>query len=100
ISKVDNEAERKDEVKNNTRKVLKEDVDLIKVMANGGIYTEGEEPGSVQLNSDELSAAKEEALKKNKKVSAHADGIEGIMNCLEVGIDTIEHAIYADRQAL
>src|SRR5699024_6001228 len=88
------------EVRKNTRRVLKEGADLVKVMATGGIYTEGEEPGSVQLNLDELSAAKEEALKKNKKVSAHADGIEGIMNCLEVGIDTIEHAIYADRQAL
>lgn len=88
------------EVRKNTRRVLKEGADLVKVMATGGIYTEGEEPGSVQLNLDELSAAKEEALKKNKKVSAHADGIEGIMNCLEVGIDTIEHGIYADRNAL
>lgn len=88
------------EVRKNTRRVLKEGADLIKVMATGGIYTEGEEPGSVQLNLEELSAAKEEALKKNKKVSAHADGLEGIMNCLEVGIDTIEHAIYADRNAL
>lgn len=88
------------EVRKHTRRVLKEGADLVKVMATGGIYTKGEEPGSVQLNLDELSAAKEEALKKNKKVSAHADGLEGIMNCLEVGIDTIEHAIYADRNAL
>ena len=100
VSNLGYESDGKDEVRKNTRKVLKEGADLIKVMATGGIYTEGEEPGSVQLNLDELSAAKEEALKKNKKVSAHADGIEGIMNCLEVGIDTIEHAIYADRQAL
>src|SRR5699024_5646677 len=100
VSNLGYESDGKDEVRKNTRKVLKEGADLIKVMATGGIYTEGEEPGSVQLNLDELSAAKEEALKKNKKVSAHADGIEGIMNCLEVGIDTIEHAIYADRQAM
>lgn len=94
------ESDGQDEVRKNTRKVLKEGADLVKVMATGGIYTKGEEPGSVQLTIEELSAAKEEALKKNKKVSAHADGIEGIMNCLEVGIDTIEHGIYADRQAL
>lgn len=100
VSNLGYESDGKDEVRKNTRKVLKEGADLIKVMATGGIYTEGEEPGSVQLNLDELSAAKEEALKKNKKVAAHADGIEGIMNCLEVGIDTIEHAIYADRHAL
>ncbi|MGN7400824.1 amidohydrolase family protein [Cytobacillus praedii] len=94
------ESDGADEVRKNTRKVLKEGADLVKVMATGGIYTKGEEPGSVQLTIDELSAAKEEALKKNKKVAAHADGLEGIMNCLEVGIDTIEHGIYADRQAL
>jgi imidazolonepropionase-like amidohydrolase len=94
------ESDGPDEVRKNTRRVLKEGADLVKVMATGGIYTKGEEPGSVQLTIEELSAAKEEALKKNKKVAAHADGLEGIMNCLEVGIDTIEHGIYADRQAL
>lgn len=94
------ESDGADEVRKNTRKVLKEGADLVKVMATGGIYTFGEEPGSVQLTVEELSVAKEEALKKNKKVAAHADGLEGIMNCLEVGIDTIEHGIYADRNAL
>nr|WP_286180598.1 amidohydrolase family protein [Bacillus sp. ISL-37] len=94
------ESDGADEVRKNTRKVLKEGADLVKVMATGGIYTKGEEPGSVQLTVEELSAAKEEALKKNKKVAAHADGLEGIMNCLEVGIDTIEHGIYANQQAL
>ncbi|HLR74556.1 MAG TPA: amidohydrolase family protein [Virgibacillus sp.] len=94
------ESDGADEVRKNTRKVLKEGADLVKVMATGGIYTLGEDPGSPQLTIDELRAAKEEAKKKNKKVSAHADGIEGIMNCLEVGIDTIEHGIYADDKAL
>lgn len=94
------EADGPHEVRKATRKVLKEGADLIKVMATGGIYTLGEEPGSPQLTVEELSAAKEEAHKKNKKVAAHADGLEGIMNCLEVGIDTIEHGIYADERAL
>lgn len=94
------ESDGADEVRKNTRRVLKEGADFVKVMATGGIYTKGEEPGSSQLTIEELSAVKEEALKKNKKVAAHADGLEGIMNCLEVGIDTIEHGIYADSQAL
>lgn len=94
------ESDGESEVRKNTRKIFKEGADLVKVMATGGVYTKGEEPGSVQLNIDELSAVKEEALKKNKKVAAHADSLEGIMNCLEVGIDTIEHGIYADRNAL
>lgn len=94
------ESDGADEVRKNSRKVLKEGADLVKVMATGGIYTFGEDPGSPQLTIDELKAAKEEAIKKNKKVSAHAYGLEGIMNCLEVEIDTIEHGIYADDEAL
>ncbi|MFD1416861.1 metal-dependent hydrolase family protein [Oceanobacillus jeddahense] len=94
------ESDGPDEVRKNTRKVLKEGADLVKVMATGGIYTFGEEPGSPQLTKEELRAAREEATKKNKKTAAHADGIEGIMNCLEVGIETIEHAIFADKRAL
>jgi imidazolonepropionase-like amidohydrolase len=94
------EADGADEVRKTTRKLLKQGVDLVKVMATGGIYTFGEEPGSPQLTKEELLAATEEAHKKNKKVAAHAEGLEGIMNCIEVGIDTIEHGIYADDEAL
>jgi imidazolonepropionase-like amidohydrolase len=94
------EADGADEVRKVTRKLLKQGVDLVKVMATGGIYTFGEEPGSPQLTKEELLAATQEAHKKNKKVAAHAEGLEGIMNCIEVGIDTIEHGIYADEEAL
>lgn len=94
------EADGADEVRKAAREVMKEGADLIKVMATGGIYTFGEEPGSPQLTIDELKAAVEEAHKKNKKVAAHAEGLDGIRNCLEVGIDTIEHGIYADEEAL
>lgn len=94
------EADGADEVRKAARKLLKEGVDLIKVMATGGIYTFGEEPGSPQLTKEELTAAKEEAHKKNKKVAAHAEGLAGIRNCIDVGIDTIEHGIFADEAAL
>lgn len=94
------EADGKDNVRKTTRELLKEGVDVIKVMATGGIYTFGEEPGSPQLNKDEIKAAVEEAHNKNKKVAAHAEGLIGIHNCLDVGVDTIEHGIFADEEAL
>ena len=94
------EADGSDAVRRATREVMKEGADLIKLMATGGIYTFGEEPGSPQLNVEEMRAAVEEAHKKNKKVAAHAEGLIGIHNCLEAGVDTIEHAIYADESAL
>jgi imidazolonepropionase-like amidohydrolase len=94
------EADGPDEVRKAARQLLKNGVDLIKLMATGGIYTFGEEPGSPQLTVEEMRAAIDEAHKKNKKVAAHAEGYEGIKNCIEVGVDTIEHGIYADEESL
>lgn len=94
------EADGVDGVRTATRTILKEGADFIKLMATGGIYTEGEEPGNTQLTFEEIKVAVDEAKNKNKKVAAHADGLEGIMNCINAGVSTIEHGIYADRQAL
>lgn len=94
------EADGPDEVRKAVREVMKSGADLVKLMATGGIYTVGEEPGSVQLTVEEMRTAVEEAHKKNKKVAAHAEGLQGILNCLEVGVDTIEHGIYANEEAL
>jgi imidazolonepropionase-like amidohydrolase len=94
------EADGPEQVRHAARAILKNHADLIKVMATGGIYTEGEEPGSAQLSVDEIKAAVEEAHKRNKKVASHAEGLEGIRNSLDAGVDTIEHGIYADEVCL
>ena len=88
-----------DEVCKSTRLLLKQGVDVVKLMASGGVYTEGEEPASPQLTVEEMTVAVREAHKKNVKVSAHAEGITGIMNALAAGVDTIEHANLADEAA-
>ncbi|MGM8212254.1 amidohydrolase family protein [Virgibacillus sp. W0430] len=94
------EADGVDGVRTAARTVLKEGADLLKLMATGGIYTEGEDPGNTQLTFDEIAVAVEEANNKNKRVAAHADGLEGIMNCIKAGVTTIEHGIYANTEAL
>lgn len=94
------EADGVDGVRTATRTILKEGADFIKLMATGGIYTEGEEPGNTQLTFEEIKVAVDEAKNKNKKVAAHADGLDGVMNCINAGVSSIEHGIYADRKAL
>ncbi|MFA1820833.1 amidohydrolase family protein [Virgibacillus oceani] len=88
------------EVRKGTRQLLKDGVDVVKLFATGGIYSEGEEPGSPQLTKEEIQVAVEEAHKKNIPVACHAQGLTGIYNCLHAGVDTVEHAIYADEKAL
>src|SRR5256885_11735205 len=56
--------------------------------------TPGVEPNSAQLTRDEVGAAIEEARKAGRRTAAHAMGSDGIANCLEGGITTIEHGVF------
>jgi imidazolonepropionase-like amidohydrolase len=72
---------------------------VIKVMASGGISTPGD-PGSPQFTLEELTAAVQEAHKFGLQVAAHAHAAAGIRIALEAGVDTIEHAGFADEETL
>jgi imidazolonepropionase-like amidohydrolase len=76
--------------------------DFIKIMASGGVGTVriGEDPTHPELTVAEMSAIVEVANAARRKVTAHADGVEGIANALEAGVHCIEHGIYlTDAQA-
>ena len=70
--------------------------DFIKAMASGGISaaSPGERPTHAQLTVEEMRAIVEVAHARDKRVTTHADGVEGISNALEAGVDCIEHGIY------
>lgn len=72
---------------------------VVKLMATGGISTPGN-PGVPGLNLDEMTAAVEEAHKLGARVAAHAHSPAGIVAALTAGVDTIEHAAFADDDAL
>ena len=61
--------------------------------ATGGVYgrTEGESVTHTELNFDEVSTVTREAHKLGVPVAAHAIGHDGIRNCVEAEVDTIEH---------
>jgi imidazolonepropionase-like amidohydrolase len=94
------EADGVDEVRKAARKQLKSGVDLLKLMATGGVMTKGVEPGSPQLSEEELRCACEEAAHAGKTTAAHAQGVEGIKNAIRAGITTVEHGIFLDDEAI
>lgn len=94
------EADGADAVRRAVRAQLKAGVDLIKVVATGGVITAGVEPGAAQMTREELSAAVQEARKAGRRVACHAQGTEGILNALEAGVHTIEHGFYLDEQTI
>jgi imidazolonepropionase-like amidohydrolase len=90
------EANGPDEVRKAAREQIKAGVDIVKLMATGGVLTPAVEPGSEQLTEEELRAGVEEAHKAGKKTATHAMGTRGIQNALRAGIDSIEHGVYLD----
>jgi len=89
-----------DEVRKAAREQIKAGVDIVKLMATGGVLTPAVEPGSEQLTEAELKAGVEEAHKAGRKTATHAMGTKGILNALRAGIDSIEHGVYLDKEAV
>lgn len=89
-----------DEARKGTREVLRSGAKIIKIMATGGVMTEGVEPGSPQMTIAEMSAAVEEAHKAGCKTASHAQGTTGIKNAIKAGLDSIEHGIFLDEEAI
>ena len=94
------EADGPDEVRKATREQIRGGADLVKFMATGGVMTPGVEPGAAQLTEEELRAGVEEAHKAGRKTATHAMGTEGILNALRAGIDSIEHGVYMNEEAI
>ncbi len=88
------EADGVDQVRRAARSQLKAGVDMIKLMATGGVLTPGVEPGAPALTEEEMRAGVEEAHKAGRLTAAHAQGSSGIANALQAGIDSIEHGIF------
>jgi len=88
------------EVRKAVRKQLRAGADVIKLMATGGICTDGVDPGQAQLTVEELRAGIEEAHKAGRRTSAHAQGLQGVKNAVEAGIDTVEHGMQLDDEVL
>lgn len=93
------EADGTDEVRKAVREQLKAGADLIKVVSTGGVMTPGVDIHSYQFNTDELTAAAQEAHKAGKKICTHCHGTQGIKNSVKAGINSIEHATILDEEA-
>jgi imidazolonepropionase-like amidohydrolase len=94
------EADGADAVRRAARQQIKAGADIVKLMATGGVLTPGVEPGSEQFTQAELAAGIEEAHKAGKRTATHAMGTRGILNALRAGIDSIEHGVYLDEEAV
>lgn len=89
-----------DEARRAARAQLKAGADNVKVIATGGILTQGTEIGSPQLTVAEMRAAADEAHNAGKIAAAHAHGTLGIKNAARAGVDSIEHGYFIDAEGI
>ncbi|HEY2475463.1 MAG TPA: amidohydrolase family protein [Candidatus Cybelea sp.] len=73
------------------RQHVKLQVDVIKILATGGVLSYGDVWDIPQFNLDEVQAVVEESTKFHRKVAAHAHGDEGIAVAVEGGVHSVEH---------
>src|SRR6476646_1793311 len=89
-----------DQIRHVVRSQVKYGVDVIKILATGGVLSKGDSPGAPQFTPEELKAAAEEAHMAGRKIAAHAHGTQGIKNAILAGIDSIEHASLIDDEGI
>ncbi|MGI6250316.1 MAG: amidohydrolase family protein [Anaerolineaceae bacterium] len=85
------EADGEDDVRKAVREQLKQGVDLIKIMASGGMSTKGSQPYSQELTDVEIQAAIDEAHRAGRKVAAHLHGGSAVKGAIAASVDSIEH---------
>lgn len=69
-------------------------VDIVKIMASGGLTTPGTDVALTQFTVEELAAVVAEAHSLGLQVTAHAHALEAIRNVLDAGVDAIEHLTF------
>ena len=89
-----------DQIRHVVRSQVKYGVDVIKILATGGVLSKGDSPGAPQFTPEELKAAADEAHMAGRKIAAHAHGTQGIKNAILAGIDSIEHASLIDDEGI
>ena len=89
-----------DQLRHTIRAQEKYGVDVIKILATGGVLSRGDNPGAPQYTLEELKVAAETAHMGGRKIAAHAHGTEGIKNAILAGIDSIEHGSLIDEEGI
>jgi imidazolonepropionase-like amidohydrolase len=89
-----------DEIRKTVREQVKYGVDVIKILASGGVLSKGDQPGAPQYSLEELKVAADTAHLSGRKIAAHAHGAQSIKWAIEAGIDSIEHASLVDDEGI
>ena len=78
------------------RRIARDGVDVIKIMATGGVLDDGAKGLEQHFSDAEMISICDTAHRLGLKVAAHAHGARGIEAAVRAGVDSIEHGTFAD----
>jgi imidazolonepropionase-like amidohydrolase len=101
IERFNELADTPDEARLATRRLIRDQADVIKVCATGGVNSPSDQPEDEGLTLEEIAAVVEEAGRhRGIPVAAHAQGTQGIKNAVRGGVTSIEHGYLVDDEAM
>jgi imidazolonepropionase-like amidohydrolase len=83
-----------DEIVAAVRERVERGVDIVKVMASGGMNTPGTDVSAPQFSLDDLRLLVDETHRAGLPITAHSHAAAGVDQAVEVGVDGIEHGSY------
>jgi imidazolonepropionase-like amidohydrolase len=81
------------------REEIRRGVEIIKIIPTGGHGLPISE-GSRQFSRDEMRAIVETAHDRGARVRAHVAGADAILECVEIGVDILDHCDGLDERAI
>ena len=88
------------DAKKAVRARYKEQADLIKITATGGVLSQAKSGQNPQFTVEEIEAIVATARDYGYKVAAHAHGAEGMRRAVVGGVDSIEHGTFMNEEVM
>ena len=89
-----------DDIRATIREQVKFGADWIKVMATGGVMSAGDDPNHTAFVDAEMQAAVDETHRLGRRITVHAIGTDGIKQAVAAGVNSVEHGILIDDEAI
>lgn len=77
-----------------TRKTVREGAGVVKIMATGGVLSQGDKSLGQAFTDDEMKSIVSTAHALGVPVAAHSHADQGIRAATDAGVDTIEHGTF------
>jgi imidazolonepropionase-like amidohydrolase len=85
------EVANRDQISAAMRERVQRGVDVVKVMASGGMFTPGSDVMGTQFSADEMHLLVELAHDAGMPITAHAHALPAVEQSVDAGVDCIEH---------